>query len=608
MSENALPTIRKLRHTPLRDLLRCRISGRLDWKSAVTAANLPSTAAELIRAVVKRTRLWPLEKTAVAEELIAHFTDGLAAGRTPEQLTEDFGDGRIAAKLVRRAKRRGRPWPWHVLNFAVRVMAVVFAIYAVLLIRFCLAQPRPSVDYIAKQNVTVSGIAGADRAWPLWRRAILACSDSAKGGKVVFSEAVVGTKGEKPTWSKTVTWLDEHAAGMEIARAAGRKPAMGFILGPTGSAADPSLGWSFADQTTTEPLMSISLPHLNYLRKMSDFLSLDARLAAEHTEGARVEADLLAMLGLGRQLRGSDSFLVIQWLGLELSDEALRRLQSVLFTHPGALTDDQLVRLAHALSGPRVAADLLTFRGDRDIFDDIVQRAYTDDGHGDGHLTLAGLHFIAKLNLMNPESDPGLLPGWAEAPTLPLFAASRAQVLAKYDRLQDKAEANLRRPIREVDLSAVKSQITALMYSRVSRLRFALLYKLMPAVPMSQEACEKYLGERDGVVVGIALELYRRHDGHYPASLGQLTPELLPEIPVDRITGDPVKYKLIDGEPIVYSVGADRIDDGGTPPAKNDIKATFFNTRPCSWGIDPKDAARGDWLLFAPQSPDANDP
>src|SRR5688572_8554544 len=89
----------RMRYTPLSDALRGRLSGRLDWRRRVAASALPQPLKDLILDVARRTRLWRIERAAVADELIAHFEDGISAGGTPEGLTDRFGDPRDAAKL-----------------------------------------------------------------------------------------------------------------------------------------------------------------------------------------------------------------------------------------------------------------------------------------------------------------------------------------------------------------------------------------------------------------------------------------------------------------------------------------------------------------------------
>ncbi|NOY28644.1 MAG: hypothetical protein GXP28_00285, partial [Planctomycetes bacterium] len=70
---------RRLRYTRLRDVLRGRFDGQLDWRYALAEADLPSEIADTIFHVVNKTRLWNGERIDVAQELVAHFQDGLEA-------------------------------------------------------------------------------------------------------------------------------------------------------------------------------------------------------------------------------------------------------------------------------------------------------------------------------------------------------------------------------------------------------------------------------------------------------------------------------------------------------------------------------------------------
>lgn len=67
--------------------------------------------------------------------------------------------------------------------------------------------------------------------------------------------------------------------------------------------------------------------------------------------------------------------------------------------------------------------------------------------------------------------------------------------------------------------------------------------------------------------VELALRTYRNQHGDWPATLDQLTPEILPSIPVDPFSSDgaPLRYRR-DGEAyVLYSVNVDGVDDGGAP-------------------------------------------
>jgi hypothetical protein len=60
-----------------------------------------------------------------------------------------------------------------------------------------------------------------------------------------------------------------------------------------------------------------------------------------------------------------------------------------------------------------------------------------------------------------------------------------------------------------------------------------------------------------------ALELYRRAHGAYPADLATLAPSYLPALPEDPFSGDPLVYRVETEGYTLYSVGPNKVDDGG---------------------------------------------
>ena len=586
---------RQINATPLRDLLRGRVSGRLDWRSRVDNSALPVEARDLIQRVVQRTRLWRLEKPAVADELIAHFADGVAAGTSASQLIAGFGNERVAAKLMRRAKRRGRPLAWRAFAVSFRVLLVFLAAYAVLLIRFCAGRPQISVDYVAQVNQPVLDTPADTRAWPLWRAAIIASASGFKDGSLVFANAINPSE-ERSAWIDTVAWLRSHGSAIDAAREAGQKQIFGFVLGPSGPIHDPALHFNFYSNGQDDSLGHVVLPYLNYTPVVVNLLSFDARNAAESGDGNRAEADLMSLLGLSRQLREADGFYVTQKVGLEIAERAVKRLQFILWTNPAALSGPALIRLSRAFAKPQVAADLISVNCVKAMFADMAQRTYSDDGRGDGHLTLRGWRLIPALTYENADGPHS---NWASfiASTVPEIALSRAQIMAQCKKWIDDQEAQLHLPLRQVPADNTDAKIARMRKSPIDSVRYGLLLQMMPGCTDMQASCETYLGERDGTLVAIALELYRRDRGRYPASLEALVPDLLPCIPADRITGDPVRYRLRDGRPIIYSVGADGMDDGGvpadtmggTPDDRYSVQWLAHRTGPIH---------KGDWILY----------
>ena len=75
------------------------------------------------------------------------------------------------------------------------------------------------------------------------------------------------------------------------------------------------------------------------------------------------------------------------------------------------------------------------------------------------------------------------------------------------------------------------------------------------------------LATRRIAAVIIAVQLYRAEHGNgYPVSLAQLVPDYLPSVPIDPMAGDgrPLGYHPNTKPAVVYSVGVNGIDDGGT--------------------------------------------
>jgi hypothetical protein len=148
------PVLYKLRYTPVFDFFRIGFTARLDLNRPLETAALPVSIKQVIKRVVRRTRVWRLEKLDVLTELIGHFTDGIAAGISADGLIAAFGNEASAAKLIRRAKRRNRPFYWQALRFASQSLAVVLAIYGGLALYFFSGRPSPRIDYVAIQNRT----------------------------------------------------------------------------------------------------------------------------------------------------------------------------------------------------------------------------------------------------------------------------------------------------------------------------------------------------------------------------------------------------------------------------------------------------------------------
>lgn len=619
--------LRSLRFTPLRDLVRGRVTGALDWRRRIDAAGLPTEVRDLLLRIVRRTRLWRSERVAVADELIAHFADALSSGESTGSVVEAFGDERTIALLIRRAKRRNRPLAWHALKYLSRTFLVLFAIYLLIIIRFVMSRPTLSVDYLAQMNAGAVRLPNQERAWPTYREAILALGTSSSADRkqlerrldANFADNEVGDRmlsdatSDDAEWPELTAWLDSHQRGLELLREAAGKRSMGFILGPGGSEQDEALGWNFrhpgrSENTIDTPIISVLLPHLNDMRWLARVLEADLRYARSKGDGTRAASDLEAMIGVGRHQDAP--FMVTGLVGIGIDRLALLRLNEILAETPELFDDGTLKRLAHLLAtiGGDTASSLLSLDGEIASFKDAIQRIYSDNGNGDGHMTAQGARFAAQLYgdasygpIGNIDyTSPSAL-GFTARTAAESVLSSRRDVVAEFERLMAIQQDRFSHPLRDSRHSdEVESRISELRQSSaVSRTKYAAVLNMFPALDRAAETAEQLLGQREGAMIGIALEAYRRQHGSYPDRLAALSPELLPAVPVDRITGQALNYRLIDGRPVIYSVGVDRDDDGGRPALDHSQKPDPL--RAGRWKMPSSHNGAtidGDWILF----------
>lgn len=72
--------------------------------------------------------------------------------------------------------------------------------------------------------------------------------------------------------------------------------------------------------------------------------------------------------------------------------------------------------------------------------------------------------------------------------------------------------------------------------------------------------------QRRMTITAIALKRYELAHDKPPPTLEALVPEFLSAVPIDLMSGQPLRYRLNpDGSFVLYSVGEDGVDDGGDP-------------------------------------------
>ncbi len=152
-------------------------------------------------------------------------------------------------------------------------------------------------------------------------------------------------------------------------------------------------------------------------------------------------------------------------------------------------------------------------------------------------------------------------------------------------------------------IEAVKRRLDRALGGTTGRIRYLFVGLFLPAIQPVFSIGERAIQQRDATEVAIALVLWHRKHGDWPERLDQMVPDLLPTVPPDRFDGRPLRYVVRDGQPIVYSIGRDRDDDGGDPTDGppiiyyDGLSAAQLASR--RHGRTPDD---GDWVLWPPQT------
>jgi hypothetical protein len=588
--------LKRAANTPLRDIVRGRLTARLDRARILESASLPPTIRSLIEGTVKRTRLWRLEKADVARELASHFADALHAGTSPEDAVKAFGDPRVAARLIRRAKRRQRNIVWQAWRRTLQITGIflisVIFVYTVLFIRFNTGSPTISHDYLADINAGAHTLPDDERAWPLYRQALLECElipiDVVNLGW--FTPAVAS---DETLRAHARDIVEARSEAIDQVRRASARPHLGIMLSHdpdmVGSDAVYRGETTWADETfkgTTlvGSLTTLPLPQLHEFRMLARLLAADAQLAMVDGNSDRLVADLDALLGISAHT-SELPFLIADLVSLAIVDLQLEICDELLANEAALLSDDQLAHLAHRLASLNPNQDVIdALREERRGFDDVVQRIYTDNGHGGGRLNATGLHALYSLQTwatwdVSALNGSGPSVGTrAFGPLVGVVLAGRKSMVAEFDRRFDMLTTGDIDHYDEVET-----------FDAIDQYRYWPIRLMLPAWSSSIGRARRCAQWRDALLTAIALELYHRRNDAYPDTLDALVPAFIPSVPSDMFSNQPVRYVLRDGRPLLYSVGTNQIDDGGT----------LGTSKPNpNYGAMTSRSADGDWILY----------
>ena len=174
---------------------------------------------------------------------------------------------------------------------------------------------------------------------------------------------------------------------------------------------------------------------------------------------------------------------------------------------------------------------------------DSIQRMFTDDGKGGGH--------VYNASPLIPKEDR---PDWEKMDRRETDKLAR-EVFEYLDFAAHQTPNWLHKEGK--DPEKVAEEMTK---------ENPFLYTLAPAIAKTLRTFARIKVHTDALITTIALLRYKSEKNRLPESLDQLVENgYLKGLPVDPFSDNPLVYKQIGDDFILYSFGADFDDDGGTP-------------------------------------------
>jgi len=564
--------------------------------------NLPASVAEFIKQVLRMMRYRRKVQQDVQAELAAHFEDELKDCKTDQekeqkaqQLIANFGDVKLLAVLLRRAKKRCRPiWRTIVARTfqAIGVLILCFILYVVW---FLTGKPAITTNYVAELNRIVRPPADESlNAAPLYLKAVDLYKELSDDFLLFFAknhqefideknqrqverlagkiDKVISNKKlwnyqekrqdiqdevyslfyklflEKKYNELTVEqrniaqrWLQEHNDALELIIEGSRRPYY----------------WRTYDSKTAQGGMrGVLLPNLPVFRNLAYYLRWRAWLRAEQGRFEDSFADMKSCYRLGQHLKG-DKFLIEQLVGIAIEALSVQTVRNIVAEYE--IDSNVLADLQRDFE--QIVADenfAISLKTERLSMYDEIQRCFTADRIGSGHLYLKRVRQLRSMFSWREDRLQGFTDILHVLFTHPDKEQTREMAdhcYAFWDKLFHKTPGQIRAEgidIEKETMEIIKGNI--------------LLQIFGPFVCRVNEIADRNKTEVYATVTILVLLRYEKDKGSYPNDLQRLiTAGYLKQLPIDSFSDKPLVYRKTDDNFILYSLGPNFTDDGGEP-------------------------------------------
>ncbi len=531
-------------------------------------SELPACATEFIGCVIKKMRYRRKVRRDVQAELTAHFEDELKDCKTDEQreqkarqLIAGFGDVKLLAILLRRAKKRCRPLWRKVLVRGFQAIGIVI-LYILICFAPMVGRPNISVNYADWLNEQGrAGRAESENAYPYYDKAVAA---SVKMPKLLIESKVQWpadfNDAEVQQFSR---WLSENDEALDLLIQGIKKPYYWYVY--TLAETDLNKGTNSFIPVLID---TIPMDNLSEYRTLARVLNWRCRYKAYQGNAESALKDCVSLVKFGRHQQGK-GLLIEQLVGIAV--EALAHGSILLIIERVDVPADTLKDIQEKLQDEFSSAQkVVNLDGEKAFLYDYIQRTFTDDGSGGGRVLARGVPLAVG------DWKTGM---WRFAT---LSYPDRREVTRMVDQYYELAGQLLDETplqLERTDESEKLGEIAGKSF---------LMKILAPAHDRIVQLVWRVKTMRMGLLTVLALARFEKDKGEYPENLSMLV-ELgyLKDMPRDPYSDGPLVYRKTDDSFILYSFGENLSDDGGQIIYRDD-------------GVIKQWASEGDWILWPP--------
>ena len=395
---------------------------------------------------------------------------------------------------------------------------------------------------LAELNAWYPEVPETDNAAVLYAQAFTL---SVFGSQVELPETIaeIPTAGFAPlteeSRAKLRSFFEEHSEAMDLLYAATNRAGCRFAL----------------DFTQGQFML---LPHLSQLKKACLMLAGAALLHASEGNTRQAANDFAAAARVANSVAG-EPLLISQLVRPGCWSVILKGLESTLSLFQFSEEDLELIQssLAQAEIPDGIARGLAGERtmGLAIFIDPRIQNSFFTGGTG-----------AAPPGSQRSLSSLGSRFGISVLKVSGLFRQDRDFFLDTTSNMIAVAQMPFPDRLKAGQVSTVPPS-RLLLFSRM------LLPALSRAVTRDADFCARVRTAQ----TALAVERYRQtHDDRLPERLEALMPQYLPQVPADPYNGQPMRLKRLARGFLIYSVGVNGVDDGGTVEDPKAPKDTVF--------------------------------